>query len=634
MLKTFLNIHTRQVAVRPPNTLVNAFNSLRISQNTQSSLIRKFHQNSENSEKYIPITSKSRAYELYKRPTRPDGEQLSRYSGIKRPRNMENTQETVKSIESVAAVEATAQDAPTQPALEPAVENRLEKKRPFEDSTQPRKKGRTGAGEMQKSRKQRSKAVATLDATLVKDCADLRKRFNIKDEDIKPQGERFSLLTVTVDCLSAQGEGLAVSEAKDRVYVVPFALPGEEVEVKLCRTVEDITFTDLVRVIKPSPKRDDKLVQCQYFGKCGGCQFQMMSYADQLEHKRGVIERAYKNFFHLAPSLLPKVEDIMPSPLEYQYRTKLTPHFQGPRRGGWKEDAPVPDIGFNNKAAPFVLDIEDCPIGTPAVREGMKETRAFVRENFRTRYKKGATLLLRENTIREPLTTTTDTPMEDSTGKIIETLNPKTAQLEKYLERKLCETDNNKIVTEYVGPWIFHNEAGSFFQNNNSILTNFTDYVRSKLLLPSTDSSAAPKYLVDAYCGSGLFSITCGTPFKKVLGVDISAPGISQARINGLENGFAPEKLEFVLGNAEKIFEKIDLPADDTSMIIDPPRKGCDELFLDQLLDFKPKRIVYISCNVHTQARDLDYILRDERGKGYRVDSLSGFDFFPQVCWI
>jgi len=116
--------------------------------------------------------------------------------------------------------------------------------------------------------------------------------------------------------------------------------------------------------------------------------------------------------------------------------------------------------------------------------------------------------------------------------------------------------------------------------------------------------------------------------------VDISPPGINQAKLNGVANGFSKNQLEFVLGNAEKIFEKIDLPADDTSMIIDPPRKGCDEAFLNQLLEFKPKRIVYISCNVHTQARDLDYILRDKRGKGYKVDSLSGFDFFPQTYHV
>lgn len=87
----------------------------------------------------------------------------------------------------------------------------------------------------------------------------------------------------------------------------------------------------------------------------------------------------------------------------------------------------------------------------------------------------------------------------------------------------------------------------------------------------------------------------------------------------------------FIVGNAEAIFAKIDFPGAETSLIIDPPRKGCDKVFLDQLLDFSPKRVVYVSCNVHTQARDIGYILKDKRGASYKVDSIKGFDFFPQT---
>jgi tRNA (uracil-5-)-methyltransferase len=134
---------------------------------------------------------------------------------------------------------------------------------------------------------------------------------------------------------------------------------------------------------------------------------------------------------------------------------------------------------------------------------------------------------------------------------------------------------------------------------------------------------------VDAYCGSGLFSILCGRNFSAVIGVDISADSISYASRNAASNNI--QNAKFISGNAEKIFESITFPGSETSLIIDPPRKGCDKVFLDQLLDFRAKRVVYVSCNVHTQARDIGYILMSEKGKGYRVDEIRGFDFFPQT---
>jgi len=110
--------------------------------------------------------------------------------------------------------------------------------------------------------------------------------------------------------------------------------------------------------------------------------------------------------------------------------------------------------------------------------------------------------------------------------------------------------------------------------------------------------------------------------------VDIAADSIAYASSNAAANNI--NNARFITGNAERIFESIDFPGAETSVIIDPPRKGCDKLFLDQLLQFKPKRVVYVSCNVHTQARDLGYILNGG-GSGYRVDEIRGFDFFPQT---
>ncbi|RPA94727.1 S-adenosyl-L-methionine-dependent methyltransferase [Choiromyces venosus 120613-1] len=426
---------------------------------------------------------------------------------------------------------------------------------------------------------------------------------------------KFTEIELTIKMLSSTGDGLA--EHSGRIYVVPFSIPEDIVIAKVIRHTPTHSVTDFLSVKSPSQDRDDSLISCKYFNTCSGCQFQMLPYAKQLEHKRNVIQKAYDNFSNLDPKLLPSIGDTVGSPLQYGYRTKLTPHFDGPRRGGFKAGDPIPDIGFMVKGQRQVLDIEDCPIGTEILRKGIKTARNYVQENLHT-YKRGATILLRESTTRR-------LREESEEGNT------------KWVEEKECITDNNAQTTEYIGDYKFVNPAGAFFQNNNSILPAFTDYVRSKLHYPvvttspdgaKTTVSTPPKYLVDAYCGSGLFTILCGKDLTSVIGVDIAADSIAYASSNAAANNI--KNARFIAGNAEKIFESIDFPGTETSVIIDPPRKGCDKLFLNQLLEFKPKRVVYVSCNVHTQARDLGYIL-NEGGSGYRVDEIRGFDFFPQT---
>lgn len=109
------------------------------------------------------------------------------------------------------------------------------------------------------------------------------------------------------------------------------------------------------------------------------------------------------------------------------------------------------------------------------------------------------------------------------------------------------------------------------------------------------------------------------------------ADSIKYAKINAEINGL--KNIRFLAGSAEAIFEDLTFDASKTTILIDPPRKGCDEAFLKQLLAFSPKRIVYVSCNVHTQARDVGYIVK-ESGEKYQVDSIRGCDLFPQTYHV
>ena len=214
-------------------------------------------------------------------------------------------------------------------------------------------------------------------------------------------------------------------------------------------------------------------------------------------------------------------------------------------------------------------------------------------------------------------------------------------------------TDQKEVITECVGKFRFKfpagivsksatDSVGTFFQNNNVILSDFTGYVYDQIMsafeaLGLTDKSL---YLVDAYCGSGLFSVTCSKGFESVTGVEISADSVKYAIQNAKVNDIA--NASFITGSADKIFEVVNTPADYTALIIDPPRKvcslliepdleqGCDETFLKQLLVFNPRVVIYVSCNVHTQARDIGFLMNENQGR-YQVCAIRGFDLFPQT---
>jgi tRNA (uracil-5-)-methyltransferase len=452
----------------------------------------------------------------------------------------------------------------------------------------------------------------------------------------QPLPTPFTEIEVRVVEISSTGDGLAICPSSNQIYVVPFTAPGDTVRVKVIKHFEDehYSLTDYISVVAPSPLRDDSRINCKYFNSCSGCQFQMLDYPTQLKHKKTIVEKAYKNFSQLPPELLPIIEDTIGSPLQYGYRTKLTPHFDGPpgyiskadkRNGVRKYFQEVPKIGFMQKGLRTTLDIEDCPIGTDAVRMGMKRERSRVAEELK-KYQKGATILLRESTKR---VSNDDLEMSGLPENSIKTSTP------THTDFKTCITDNNATSTEYIDDFVFTSIAGSFFQNNNSILPPFTEYIRSHILPPSTISTDRPsiKYLIDAYSGSGLFTITLSSLFTSSVGIDVSTASIISARHNATLNKLSPSQCNFIDADAAELFKSVTFPNDETVVVIDPPRKGCDDNFLTQLLKFAPRRVVYVSCNVHTQARDVGVLVRgmDEGGTRYDIESLRGFDFFPQT---
>ncbi|KAG8691723.1 tRNA(m5U54)methyltransferase, partial [Ceratobasidium sp. 395] len=431
--------------------------------------------------------------------------------------------------------------------------------------------------------------------------------------------------------------------------IVPFALPGEKIRTKVYRSSRLHSFGDLVEVLESNDKlRDNSLIRCKYFGKCAGCQHQMISYETQLLMKKEIVRKAFQNFSGLATEYVPAPLDTMPSPRQFNYRTKITPHFDAPpsnrvRRGGKAKTAATDAdsnwelrIGFNQMGRRSVLDIEECPIATPVLNAALGPVRAQVHSTIQT-YKRGATLLLRDSL--EPRSAPGG---EEGTALSAETYIANHTDDDG--TRHVCITDPKSVVHERVGDFEFTFPAGQFFQNNNSVLKPLTDYVRDAILRPSQSGGvevhvAPPTHLVDTYCGSGLFSITLSPHFDVIAGIEISADSIAFAQRNAALNHISTSKCTFRAGTASSIFASVgEFPPDRTAVVIDPPRKGCDEPFIEQLVAFRPATLVYVSCNVHTQARDVGSILQKTKeadvGRRYQIESIRGFDLFPQTAHV
>ena len=180
-------------------------------------------------------------------------------------------------------------------------------------------------------------------------------------------------------------------------------------------------------------------------------------------------------------------------------------------------------------------------------------------------------------------------------------------------------SDPKKLVSEKVGDLVFHFKAGEFFQNNPYLLPQLVEYVVSEA------NAEENSLLVDAYCGGGLFGLSAASRFKDVVGIEISREGFDGARTNALVNRIG--NAQFFLGDASSIFHEIKDNEASAALIIDPPRRGCDPDFLRQAIEFCPRRIVYVSCEPTTQARDAKVFI----SAGYNAIAAQPFDLFPQT---
>ena len=375
-------------------------------------------------------------------------------------------------------------------------------------------------------------------------------------------------IELTIDALTNLGAG--VGRVDGWVVFVPFTLPGERVRARVFRNDKNCSNADLIEVLVPSPER--VAPRCALFGECGGCQYQHLDYASQLAWKSRQVGELMQ---HMAAITFP-VNPCLSSEQIWNYRSKITPHFEKAKDG---DLGPIGFLAFGRRSQ--LVDVPQCPIAMDVINAALPDIRSGLRARANS-FKRGATILLRA-----------------CEGRV--------------------ETAANATVCEHVGGLALQFLAGDFFQNNPFILPAFTRHVATQA------AAGGALYLVDAYCGSGLFALTLAGHFQQVAGVEVSETSCEWARKNASANNIA--NVRFLTASAEAVFDEIIFPAAQTAVVIDPPRKGCTPEFLEQLVKFGPARVVYVSCDPATQVRDLKHL----SDAGYCLSDVQPFDLFPHT---
>lgn len=378
-------------------------------------------------------------------------------------------------------------------------------------------------------------------------------------------------IELAIEDLTNLGQGVA--RAGGRVVFVPYALPGERVRARIWRNKKQYSEADLMEVLTASPDRVEP--ECGLFGTCGGCQYQHYGYAAQLDWKRQQIRDLLGKMAGLEVPVNPCLGDPGHT---YGYRSKITPHFRRP------PEMEGTAIGFQKSFSRAIVDVSRCPIASEGINAALPAERARLKSG-KGGFRKGGTLLLR-----------------DTAEGVV--------------------TDMKAVVRERVGDFSFKFVAGEFFQNNPHMLPRLVEYALGQARGEGIDC------LVDAYCGVGVFGICGHAGFREIAGIEVSEPALELARSNATENGVA--NIRFELGVAEAIFGGLSFDPRKTTVLLDPPRKGCDGCFLEQVLAYGPARMVYVSCGPDTQARDLKVLNEG----GYRVLDVQPVDLFPQTRHI
>ncbi|HLR71799.1 MAG TPA: 23S rRNA (uracil(1939)-C(5))-methyltransferase RlmD [Pseudogracilibacillus sp.] len=448
-------------------------------------------------------------------------------------------------------------------------------------------------------------------------------------EKRRPPVKKNDEIIVTCEDLTHEGNG--VVKVDNYPLFIQYLLPGEKAKVRVVKANKNFGYGKLLSIESRSDARVEP--PCNVFYRCGGCQIQHMDYNAQLEMKRNNVVNNLKRIGHLDDVT---VHAVLGMEDPWYYRNKIQMPV-GEKNGSlitgfYRERSHqiIPDMDtclIQNKYGDEIIDVvREIANDLHIDAYDEKNHRGVLRHIIvRTAYETNETMIIL-------VTKTKKLPHE---AEMIKQLTEKRAEIKSIIHNVNPARTNvilgNETRTIYgedyiydrIGSLKFKLSAKSFFQVNPTQTKVLYEQALAYAQVGEND------IVIDAYCGIGSISLFLAKRAKKVYGVEIVPEAIEDAKENAKLNNI--NNIEFTVGKAEEVMPKWKKDGLQPNVIVvDPPRKGCDEKLLQAMIDMEPERIVYVSCNPATLARDLR-ILEDG---GYKTQEVQPVDMFSQTYHV
>ena len=445
-----------------------------------------------------------------------------------------------------------------------------------------------------------------------------------------------------IKVLDAGAKGVSVAKAPDgKVIFIPNVVPGDVVDVQTFKKRKAYYEGKAVKFHEFSEHRIDPI--CEHFGVCGGCKWQNMQYSQQLYYKQNEV---FNHLQRIGKIELPEFEPILGSEKQFFYRNKMEFSFSNSRWLTEKEIDSTEDLGNRNalgfhipKMWDKILDINKCHLQEDPSNQIRNEIRAFANANkltfFNPRAHEGLlrTLMMRTASTGEIMVLVQFFENDKANRELlldhIYEKFPQITSLQYVVNNKANDTlyDTNiklykgrDYILEEMEGLKFSINAKSFYQTNSDQAYELYKITRDFAGLTGTET------VYDLYTGTGTIAQFVSKKAKKVIGVESVPEAIIDAKANAERNNIT--NCEFYVGDMKVVFNEsfIAQHGKPDVIITDPPRDGMHKDVIEQILKIEPSKIVYVSCNSATQARDL--ALMDEK---YKVTRVRPVDMFPQT---